>query len=187
MANQVGQELLNVPFPEMVLKLALAIADGQFKLDRNSTEVARFMADTRIKLPSISAPDDPKKDIEFPILGLGFFPGYYQFQESVIEVRMAITMATTTEAKVGVTAQGGWGPFSASVNASYSRKYEYNVEGSSLLRVRLAPVPPPAILQEYMEALVKKMSKELQEEKKKEVPEGGEIAPTAIGARRKRG
>lgn len=89
---------------------------------------------------------------------MGFFPGYYQFQESIIEVKMAITMAISTEAKIGVTAKGGWGPFSASVNASYSRKYDYKVEGSSLLRVRLVPVPPPAILQEYMEALIKKMS-----------------------------
>lgn len=33
----VGQELLNVPFPEMVLKLACAIAEGQYKLeDRKS-------------------------------------------------------------------------------------------------------------------------------------------------------
>jgi len=28
----VGQELLNVPFPEMVLKLACAIAEGQYQL-----------------------------------------------------------------------------------------------------------------------------------------------------------
>lgn len=49
MANQVGQELLNVPFPEMVLKLALAIADGQTKLDMNSTAIAKFMAETKFR------------------------------------------------------------------------------------------------------------------------------------------
>jgi hypothetical protein len=162
MANQVGQELLNVPFPEMVLKLALAIAEGQTKLDQNSTAVAKFMADTKIPLPSIK---DITKTIDFPLIAMGFFPGYYQFQEAIIEVKMAITMATSSEAKVGITAKGGWGPFSASVNASYSRKYEYKVEGSSLLRVRLVPVPPPSILQEYMEALMKKMSASLEAEK----------------------
>lgn len=158
MANQVGQELLNVPFPEMVTKLALGIADAQTKLDMNSTAVAKFMAETKIPLPQIN---DPAQTVDFPILAMGFFPGYYQFQESIIEVKMAITMAISTEAKIGVTAKGGWGPFSASVNASYSRKYDYKVEGSSLLRVRLVPVPPPAILQEYMEALIKKMSEAL--------------------------
>ncbi len=76
MANQVGQELLNVPFPEMVTKLALGIADAQTRLDKNSTTVAKFMADTKIPLPSIK---DPTKTIEFPLLAMGFFPGYYQF------------------------------------------------------------------------------------------------------------
>lgn len=162
MANRVGQELLNVPFPEMVVKLALGIAEGQTKLDTNSTEVAKFMADTKIEIPSIK---DPTKTLEFPLIALGFFPGYYQFQESIIEVKMAITMATSTEAKVSVSAKAGWGPFSASVNASYSRKYDYKVEGSSLLRVKLVPVPPPSILQEYMEALMDKMSDKIKAEK----------------------
>lgn len=162
MANRVGQELLNVPFPEMVTKLALGIAEGQFKLDTNSTEVAKFMAATKISLPSIK---DPTKELEFALIALGFFPGFYQFQESVIEVKMAITMATSTEAKVSVSAKGGWGPFSASVNASYSRKYDYKVEGSSMMRVKLVPVPPPAILQEYMDTLIDKMAEELKKEK----------------------
>jgi hypothetical protein len=162
MANQIGQELLNVPFAEMVTKLALGIADAQTKLDMNSTAVAKFMAETKIELPSIT---DPTQMIEFPILALGFFPGFYQFQKTVVEVKMAITMATTSETKIGVTAKGGFGPFAASVNASYSNKYEYKVEGSSFLSVTMVPAPPPAILQEYMEALVKKMSAELETEK----------------------
>jgi len=157
----VGQELLNVPFAEMVTKLALGIADAQTKLDTNSAVVAKFLADTRIMLPSIK---DTSKELEFALIALGFFPGFYQFQESIIEVKMAITMATTTSKEVSASAKGGWGPFSASVNASYSRKYEYKVEGSSLLRVKLVPVPPPAILQEYMDAYIDKISKELKEE-----------------------
>ena len=162
MPNNVGQELLNVPFAEMVTKLALAVAEGQTALDLNSTQVARVMANQTISLPSI---EDPSKTVEFPLIALGFFPGYYQFQEAIIEVKMAITMATTNQSQVGASASGGWGPFSASVNASYSQKYEYKVEGSSLLRVKLAPVPPPALLQEYIETLVDKMSQTLRKEK----------------------
>jgi len=164
MPNNIGQELLNAPFPEMVSKLALSIADAQTKLDFNSTKVAKFMADTKITLPSIA---DPATPIDFPILALGFFPGFYQFQESIIELKMAITMATSSEAKVGFSASGGWGPFSASVNASYSQKYDYKAEGSSLMRVKIAPVPPPAALQEYMEALTKKLSGSFESEKDK--------------------
>ncbi len=162
MPNNIGQELLNVPFAEMVAKLALAVAEGQMVLDRNSTQVAKFMAKETVRLPSIQ---DSEKTVEFPLIALGFFPGYFQFQEAIIEVKMAITMATTSESQVGASAKAGWGPFSASVNASYSQKYEYKAEGSSLLRVKLAPVPPPALLQEYIETLIDKMSQGLRQEK----------------------
>jgi len=56
MANQVGQELLNVPFPEMVKNLALAIAEGQTALDQNSIEVAKALAEEIIVLPGFPRP-----------------------------------------------------------------------------------------------------------------------------------
>lgn len=150
----VGQELLNVPLPEMVTKLALGIAEAQTKLDMNSTEVAKFMSTTTIGLPDIA---DPTTTKNFALIALGFFPGFYQFTEASIEVKMAISMTTSTDAQIGVTAKAGFGCFSASVNASYSSKYSYSVDGSSLLRVKLAPVPPPQLLTDYMEALIAKM------------------------------
>ncbi len=51
MANlpvNVGQELLNVPFPEMIEKMALAIANGQMALDLNSMQTAQALANTMI-------------------------------------------------------------------------------------------------------------------------------------------
>lgn len=180
----VGQELLNTPFSEMVTKLALGIAESQTKLDMNSTEVAKFMAETKIKLPSIATPAIAAvaavpagpggvpaavpavpavpavlgPDIEFALIALGFFPGFYQFTEAIIEVKMAITMTKSSAFGLSASAKAGIGCFAASVNASYSSKYEYKVEGSSLLRVKLAPAPPPTILQDYMEAFIKQMT-----------------------------
>ncbi|MBE0516490.1 MAG: hypothetical protein IBX41_03730 [Methanophagales archaeon] len=153
----VGQELLNVPFGDMILQMSMAIAEGQSKLDRNAVEIAKFLAEEKIELPKIGGPEEAGIE-EFPLIALGFYPSFYQFQESIIEVKMAITMATSTEFKLGVKAKAGWGPFSASVNASYSRKYDYKVEGSSLLRTKLVPVPPPAGLEKYLEALIKAKS-----------------------------
>lgn len=169
----VGQELLNVPFDEMVLKLALAVAEGQTALDANSVVVAQKLATTSIELPSIS---DPATTVEFPLIALGFFPKFYEFPESIIEVKMAITMARETEAKATVKAKVGWGPFSASVNASYSSKYSYKVEGSSLLRTRLTPVPPPIVIQKYMEALMEAQLKAA-EAAGKELPAGVSVTP----------
>ena len=162
----VGQELLNTPFPEMVQKLALAITEAQTKLDMNSTEVARFMAETEIELPKISG----QGTNTFPLIALGFFPGFYQFQEAEITVKMAITMAKSREFGLGVKAKAGFGPFSASVNATYSSKYNYSQEGSSTLRVKLAPAPPPTMLEAYMQALIDARKAQLQAEIDAAVP-----------------
>ena len=155
MANQVGQELLNVPFPEMVKNLALAIAEGQTALDQNSIAVTQSLVDTTIELPDIPTQANPNPPVvKFPLIALGIAPTFYQFTEAVIEVKMAITMTITTDFNLKVGAQAKFKAFSASVNASYSRKYDYKVEGSSLLRVTLGPVPPPKAMQDYIEAFI---------------------------------
>src|SRR5690554_2927937 len=149
----VGQELLNVPFPEMVLKLACAIAEGQYKLDMVSCEIAKFMGDEKtapVHLPDLTDPDG-KKVIVTSLIGAGFQPTFYQFTDTIIEVKMAISMNKTTDTSVSASAKGGWGPFSASVNASYSSKYSYSVEGSSLLRTKITPLPPNPFMQRILD------------------------------------
>ena len=39
----IGQELLNVPMGDMIRQMAFAIADGQYKMDENSINVAEMM------------------------------------------------------------------------------------------------------------------------------------------------
>ncbi len=73
MAN-VGQDLLNVPFAEMVVKLASAIAEGQYKLDQVSCEIAKFMGDKNkatVYLPDLTD-DTGEKEIETSLIGAGF-------------------------------------------------------------------------------------------------------------------
>jgi hypothetical protein len=151
--TNVGQGLLNVPFPEMVFKLACAIAESQYKLDLFSCEVAQLMGDPKkaaVELPDLT---DPKgeKTIKTSLIGAGFQPTFYQFSESIIEVKMTITCATSHEATVSAQAKTNWGVFSASVNASYTGKYSYSVEGSSLLRTKLVPAPPNTFMQKMLE------------------------------------
>ena len=152
MAN-VGQELLNVPFPEMVFKLASAIAESQFKLDLFSCEVAKMMGDpkkAKVELPDLTDATG-NSTITTSLIGAGFQPTFYQFSETIIEVKMAITCATSHEATVSTSAKASWLVFSATVNASYTGKYSYNVEGSSLLRTKLVPAPPNTFMQKMLE------------------------------------
>lgn len=158
MANQmsVGQELLDVPLPELVLKLALGIAEAQKALDSNSVETALALANTSISIvPAITQVIAANGDVSFTqaapiqmsLLQVGLNPTFYQFSEATIEVSMDIKTTTSTETnvKVGVQAKVGFGCFSASVSAevSHNRKFGKEVHGTSRLVTKLVPVPPP--------------------------------------------
>jgi len=165
MPSSVGRDLLDVPFPQMVLQLALAIARGQSALDRESVQTARELSRSRFQvLTEITDVINPRMITaggvsitgatvdttfdftELSLLQAGLFPTFYQFTESIIEVKMAISTKTSSEFSLEVSASGGFACFSASVDAKYSSSYSYSVDGSSLLRTTLKPVPPPARL-----------------------------------------
>jgi hypothetical protein len=176
----VGQELLNVPFPAMVLKLASAIAEGQYQLDQVSMEIAKLMSKTQVQIPDITN-DDAGAYVEVSMLSAGFQPTFYQFTDTIIEVKMAISMNRSSQSSVSVTAKvgGAFIPYSASITASYSSKYSYSVEGSSLLRTKITPVPPnqfiaklyemkATLMQKAQMVEIAKKEKELEDEKESE-------------------
>jgi len=178
----VGRELLNVPFPEMVYNLAAAIARSQANLDRESIAILKIMGDKEIapvSLPAVQIGSDGKLkevDIETSMIGAGFQPTFYQFAETIIEVKMAITMSHETEytnkmkgeKTVTSTTSKWWGlsrntvVTTTPVDASYSSKYNYTQEGSSLLRTRLVPVPPNAIIQRQLDLRSQAMQMEFE-------------------------
>ncbi len=190
MANQaegrLGKELLNLPFAEMVQKIATGIAQAQFELDQMSLRLTQMMTG-RPFTAEVPDPDNPGGLIEeeqeavlvkfgpgpnneYSLLELGFTPTFYQFVDTIIEVKMSISMSsesssrsswsqTKMSAKAGGAFFGIGGAASASakvtsVSASYASKYQYSAEGSSLIRTKLVPVPPPAILEERIRRIM---------------------------------
>lgn len=145
----VGQELLNVPFPQMVIRLGMAIADAQVALDQSSIDTLLELVsdENKIKVPiQLKEKEDGTfvpVEATMTLLQFGIMPTFYQFSESIIEVKMAITMARSTEKEGRVKSRVGFWIWSTSVNAKYSQSFSYKVEGSSLLRTTLVPVPPP--------------------------------------------
>ena len=97
---------------------------------------------------------DSTEPVDYTLLQAGLFPTFYQFTESIIEVKMSISQKSSSsselEAGASLSVQGGWGPvsvaFAAHVNYKNSNTYSYSAEGSSLLRTTLKPVPPPSRL-----------------------------------------
>jgi hypothetical protein len=179
----------------MVFKLANAIAQGQRRLDKASLDTARALARARVKvIPEIYeviTPDIKTIDVNgtpvavtgvdvqmtaaspvnYTLLQAGLTPTFYQFTESVIEVKISIsqqsevsseteigtefetTIETEAEAHAGFFLFGGSAKVKTSttiashVNYTSAAKYSYSAEGSSLLRTTLKPVaPPPRLL-----------------------------------------
>lgn len=154
----VGQELLEVPLPDMVYKLAYGIAQAQKALDQNSIETAKALADKNNMIPIVPAVTETitkEGKIEFTeadpvnmtLLQVGLNPTFYQFSETTIEVEMDIKTSSSTEETGHLEAEVtiGFSIFSVSVKMDYSfnRKFGREVHGSSKMVVKMVPVPPP--------------------------------------------
>lgn len=173
----IGRQLLDVPFPEMIKAMGLSIAEAQYEMDRVGMRLAQMMSGKyQVEVPD---PDDPDKIkleeresyVMFDgqprsMLELGFTPTFYHFVDTIIELKVSISMAHQsdyqhTSSRASSSGGGGWYLFgggysvqASSVSASYASKYQYSAEGSSLMRTKIVPVPPPAVLEERIRQVV---------------------------------
>ncbi|MEM7667998.1 MAG: hypothetical protein AAF317_02465 [Pseudomonadota bacterium] len=177
----VSTEMTNTPFPEMVRLLGIGIAEAQYELDLVSLKIARMMAGYAPdpepepgQDPPAVPPGEPERTIlvklgdgnEYSLLELGFVPTFYQFVDTLIELKLSISASRETNIRrssttVNASVRGKVGFFSASakmrvssVSASYAAKYQYSAEGSSLMRTKLVPLPAPAILEERIRSML---------------------------------
>ncbi len=170
MPRSIGQELLNVPMGDMIRQMALAIADAQFELDKSSILVAEMMGGSMRVRDEEGVPVTPAVTLDsrvsfggeqLSMLELGFSPNFYQFVDTIIEVKIAVKMTesvastySTTTSAPSIKKHQKMRAMVTQVDASYTRKYDYSAEGASLLRTKLVPVPPPAVLEERIRALI---------------------------------
>ncbi len=159
--SSIGQELLNAPFPEMVKNLGVGIAEAQLALDKMSVKIAQMMSGFKQNANGDMVRDDEslvkleEGGKAYSLLSLGFTPTFYQFVDTVIEIKMAISMSRSSETNVSVRTRVRTFVFSASVNASYSQKFQYSAEGSSLMRTKLVTIPVPSIFEQRLKELVR--------------------------------
>jgi hypothetical protein len=156
--------------------MAMAISKGQMALDKTSLQTLGVLARTNFDfIPEVTetltpgniqthnTPQGPvavtgvavdftvAPTIKMNMLQAGILPTFYQFTESIIEVKMAISSKTETSsefefgASLSVSADFFFGSatFASHVNYKTANKYSYSVDGSSLLRTTLRPTPPP--------------------------------------------
>ncbi|MCP5142830.1 MAG: hypothetical protein H6926_01035 [Chromatiales bacterium] len=130
--------LEQAPLPQMVEKLGTAIANAQFAMDQNAIRIARMLTDPEEGVQF--SPDEAPRTL----LELGFTPTFYQLTEATIDAKVTFHASRSTAFSVGGSIGVNVGYFAASVNASYSSKYSFDVGGSSSISARFVSVPPPA-------------------------------------------
>lgn len=173
--------------------VAYAIVDDAFtgQLDTEEAvnlldmikKVAKDLYNTDIDSATSAADlteDQKKLEIRVPtrlsMMELGFAPTFYQFVDTIIEVKIAIKITrereftrTRTNKDSSVDAaskrkRSFWGTSRANsykrnvatsqVDASYSNKYSYSAEGSSILRTKIVPVPVPTALEDRIQSFM---------------------------------
>ncbi|SEG11088.1 hypothetical protein [Marinobacterium lutimaris] len=142
------------------------------------------LGDDVIKLTEVLAPLieglDENAEIRVPVrhsmMELGFTPTFYQFVDTIIEVKIAIKITRereysrtrsdtkTDKANAYKRKRSFWGTSRSSgssssvatsqVDATYSSKYSYSAEGASILRTKIVPVPPPAVLEDRIRSFM---------------------------------
>lgn len=87
-AKNVAGAITSMGIDELISKLAIGIARGQLELDRVCMEIAQFMGEAQIAFGK--RPDSDEPDL-MSLIELGFTPNFYQFVDTVLEVRVAVS------------------------------------------------------------------------------------------------
>lgn len=143
-ALDIPRTLFEAPLPEIIRQLGVAVAQAQAAMDENSIKMAAAMATSMVMIG----------DVEHSLLSLGFAPTFYAFTEATVEAKLAFSIQESSEKTIGGSLTVGYANIvAASVNASYTRKFSFQAEGSSSIAARLVSLPPPARLMERLNEL----------------------------------
>lgn len=74
------------------------------------------------------------------MIELGFVPNFYQFVDTVIKMKIALTITRDGNGEYNLQA--------ATVNANYSSSYDYKMELAASVETKIVPIPPPTVLEE---------------------------------------
>ena len=133
-------QLKEMPFGDFVQHTAFGIIEAQQKLDRNLVDVIKKMA-------GMNESDKVSFGTQkYSLIELGFEPRFYEFSDTVIEMKMALSTKSGGEDASAVTA--------APVNAGYCAKYQYDAQGAAMVRTTLKCKAVPDILEERVRQIL---------------------------------
>lgn len=116
------QEILIAPLEDIIKKMAASIAEAQLKLDEAAIETTETLRKLFPKLADV-----------------GYTPTWYHMQEVSVELKMVVHYEEEDT-------KDKYQPFFGMFNAKYRAHYNFSAEGSSTLKFKIVPIPPPISL-----------------------------------------
>jgi hypothetical protein len=165
--SQLGNELAEVPFGELLRSVAQGIADGQKALDLTSIQTMITLANTPVSLipevtEVITAAPYPvpvsggsvqvtgvrvaasaATPIIMTALQAGILPTFYQFSEATIQLKVALQVRQVEETDAAGNQSVSLGIFSSNVNFKTQNTYSFSGDASSSVTAIIRPTPPP--------------------------------------------
>ncbi len=115
-------EILVAPVAAMIKQVGLAVAEAQKQLD-----AAALQTQTNIR------ESDPE------LAKIGYQVTWFQMPEVQVELKVAVHYEESGEGTKKTR-----GIFLSPFNAKYKNSFAYDSQGSSTLKLRFVPIPPPA-------------------------------------------
>jgi hypothetical protein len=170
--RQLAQQLAEIPFDDLLASMGRGVAEAQSALDKMSSMVAlslsgKYQVETSATGEWVLVPHDTRVLFggeALSLLELGFTPSFYQFVDTILEIKVSVSMTREETASVerrdSTTERQTWteGGFlgiggtqqtrtnTTTVSSQFASRFQYSAEGASVVRTKLVPVPPPAAL-----------------------------------------
>ena len=164
--TEVGNELQEVQFGEMIRSIAQGIADGQHALDLAAVQTLVALSNTFVEIiPEISEVITPQPltvpisgqpsievtgarvtatasdPVQITALQAGLLPTFYQFTEVDIKLQISVQLRQVTQTETDGTQSVGIFAFGSHVNFRNQNTYSYSVDASSSVTATMKPVP----------------------------------------------
>ena len=165
--TQIGAEISEIPFGDMIAGVAKGIAEGQRQLDLSSIQTLIELSQTIVPIiPEVSEVITPfpfevdvsgqpsvtvtgarvnasaAEPVAMTALQAGITPTFYQFTEATIALKLSMQIRQVDQTDTDGT-RTGFLFFSSHVNFRTQNTYSYQVDGSASVTATLKPVPPP--------------------------------------------
>lgn len=168
--TNVGNELQEVDFGELIRSISQGIADGQRALDLSSIQTLQVLANTPVDvIPEVSEVILPapfpvqvsghgpvmvtgarimasaSEPVQMSALQAGLLPTFYQFTEASIVLKVSIQLREASQ--TDASGQKGIFAFASHVNFRTQNTFSYAVDAAASVTVTMRPVPPNTRLQ----------------------------------------